>query len=308
MDAMYDVQCPEDLWFERTFAATRESLPGTDQGWIGIAESRPSSIDPKRGWASHAPILDAAIDFTLQQSADYIQRRHANPVATDWQLLGAAAKDLPHTKWLRANGARDCFCSAASDPDGLLVVLGALAPDRAGKWPSALVEAWEAVAFHLVAAVRVRLAIADGSAKAEAVFRPDGTLLEANGEGVRRREVLRDSVRRLHRSRGRWRDKPEENEARTPSIDARWTLVDQFESDGRHFVVAYAVDGDAAADTRLSPQERRVADFIVAGWSMKRIAYRLGLSAGAIASYVNRACQKLGVRGRVGLVHALRPR
>lgn len=309
-EALYDVHAPPTAWFAQTFEAARQSLPGVELGTVAVTAldgaAKELNVHRQDLWASNDVLLDAALDYGGRSTKSYLAERLVNPAATDWQLMAGALEEVVHWDYLKRHyGAEDCFALAACD-DGLLVVLGGLLPARAGTWPSALVEAWERIAFHLLSATQLRRAIAKGRARPEAVLRPDGALLEAHGAAQGRRDLLRDSVRQIERSRGRWRDKPEPSQARTPTIDARWTLVDEFESDGRHFIVAYAADAEPHADSVLSAQERRVAEHIVAGWSMKRIAYCLGLSSGTVASYTHRACQKLGVRGRVALGHALR--
>lgn len=301
--AVYDFATPEPAWLEQTFRAAQTSCDGVELGLVAIARADRASVTTRRGWATSDGLFATATDVMRRQDATYIARRSSHHAATDAQLMGGT-KDLVHGPILREFGVADSFCVHAVDPNGLLMALNAFTPRAAEAWPVALVDAWEAVAFHLLAAARARFAIADGTSTIEAVMTSDGTVVDACGAAVSQRELLRDAVRMIQRSRGRWRDKPDPIAARPPSIDARWTLVDQFDSDGREFIVAYAVD-DRAPGAVLSPQEQRVAEHVTMGWSMKRIAYRLGLTPGAVAGYANRACRKLGVRGRVALAHAI---
>jgi DNA-binding CsgD family transcriptional regulator len=55
----------------------------------------------------------------------------------------------------------------------------------------------------------------------------------------------------------------------------------------------------------LSPREREVIVGVVRGEPTKRIAHRLGLSAYTVQDYLDRACEKVGVRGRKALVAKL---
>lgn len=55
----------------------------------------------------------------------------------------------------------------------------------------------------------------------------------------------------------------------------------------------------------LSPREREVLIWVVRGEPTKRIAYHLGLSVHTVQDYLDKACDKVGVRGRKALVAKL---
>lgn len=55
----------------------------------------------------------------------------------------------------------------------------------------------------------------------------------------------------------------------------------------------------------LSPREREVLVWVVRGEPTKRIAHRLGLSTHTVQDYLDKACDKIGVRGRKALVAKL---
>jgi DNA-binding CsgD family transcriptional regulator len=55
----------------------------------------------------------------------------------------------------------------------------------------------------------------------------------------------------------------------------------------------------------LSPREREVLVWVVRGEPTKRIAHHLGLSAHTVQDYLDKACDKVGVRGRKALVSKL---
>jgi DNA-binding CsgD family transcriptional regulator len=55
----------------------------------------------------------------------------------------------------------------------------------------------------------------------------------------------------------------------------------------------------------LSPREREVLVWVVRGESTKRIAGHLGLSVYTVQDYLDKACDKVGVRGRKALVAKL---
>jgi DNA-binding CsgD family transcriptional regulator len=55
----------------------------------------------------------------------------------------------------------------------------------------------------------------------------------------------------------------------------------------------------------LSPREREVLLWVVRGEPTKRIAWHLGLSVHTVQDYLDKACEKVGVRGRKALVAKL---
>ncbi len=78
-----------------------------------------------------------------------------------------------------------------------------------------------------------------------------------------------------------------------------WSLLEQFEADGRTYLIARANPPEVRS---LTPRERAVVERAALGHSNKAIAYELGLSAGTVGNYLMRAQRKLGARSRVALI------
>ena len=57
----------------------------------------------------------------------------------------------------------------------------------------------------------------------------------------------------------------------------------------------------------LSPREHQVVALAARGYANKVIACELGLTVSTVSVYLVKAGRKLGVRGRVALIHAVRP-
>jgi DNA-binding CsgD family transcriptional regulator len=304
-DVLYDVAMPVQPWLKETLELFLSHFPGAHEGVGGLSELRDNTLETIAMAATSNELAALIETVGVRQSRRYIAMRNERPFSSDRQLMGARYDELPHAHALAIRGIQDSVALCGFEPRGRVAIMSVGLAEAACDWPSSLVEEWNAIAFHLIAAASLRCALECEHCAPEAVLSEEGKILHAEGDAAERSEPLTDAVRRIQRSRGRWRDKPSELEARTPVIDGRWTLVDQFESDGRHFLVAYVPEKDAGS-AELSSRERRVAEHLAAGWSMKRIAYRLGLSEGAVASYAHRASTKLGVRGRIGLARALR--
>jgi DNA-binding CsgD family transcriptional regulator len=124
-------------------------------------------------------------------------------------------------------------------------------------------------------------------------------------------ESLRDAAIAFERrERGACRD-PVEVSLWLGLVTGKWSIVDQFDTDGRRYLVVRRRDPAASPlDRALTLRERQVASFAGQGHSSKLIAYELGLAESTIAAHLKCAAKKLGCRSRVDLarvVAALRP-
>jgi DNA-binding CsgD family transcriptional regulator len=194
------------------------------------------------------------------------------------------------------------------DPDGTGIMVGAPLP--AARRPTAAERTrFGSVAAHIGAGLRLRRALAHGGGLTEAVLAPDGSCLHAEAAAQSRsaRETLREAAKAIDRARGRLR---RSNELEALGIwrglcSGRWSLVDQFESDGRRFLVARQNAPDVHDPRQLSLRERQVAGFVAMGRSNKFTAYTLGLSPSTIALHLGSAMRKLGCHSRAELAGTL---
>ncbi|WP_394847855.1 LuxR C-terminal-related transcriptional regulator [Pendulispora brunnea] len=132
--------------------------------------------------------------------------------------------------------------------------------------------------------------------------------MDAAGDATARasREALQQAACLLDRARGKLRRTDPETALALwgAMVSGRWTLVEQFDHDGKRFMVAYRNDvaSPSATFCNLGQRERQVATLAAMGHSNKLIAYELGLSVSAVSAYLTRAAKKLGVDSRVALV------
>jgi len=82
----------------------------------------------------------------------------------------------------------------------------------------------------------------------------------------------------------------------------QWSLVDQFDADGRHFLVACRNAIGAGEPAALSQREDQATALAAQGYSNKRIASVLGLSTGSVSTLVYRASRKWGAGSRTRLI------
>lgn len=85
-------------------------------------------------------------------------------------------------------------------------------------------------------------------------------------------------------------------------IAARWSLVDHFDTDGKHYLVARRNGPEARGLGALTERERQVAAAASLGRSNKLIAYELGIADSTVRVLVARAMAKLGFSSRKELV------
>jgi DNA-binding CsgD family transcriptional regulator len=87
----------------------------------------------------------------------------------------------------------------------------------------------------------------------------------------------------------------------------RWRLLDDFESDGKRYMVAMHKERCAPLGRRkrpptLSERERQVLRCAADGRSNKEIAYELGLAHATVRVLLHRAATKLGVTRRSDII------
>jgi DNA-binding CsgD family transcriptional regulator len=118
------------------------------------------------------------------------------------------------------------------------------------------------------------------------------------------REELSRAAVRVERARGRLRRRdPEASLALwTALVGERYSLVERIDSDGRRLLEARDNPCRPFAPSPLSERERHVLAYRAMGHANKLVAYELGLSPSAVATYAVRIRRKLGAASRVELV------
>lgn len=81
-------------------------------------------------------------------------------------------------------------------------------------------------------------------------------------------------------------------------VEGSWSLVDQFDRDGRRYLIACRSAPGAPTPERLTVQERQVAAHLKRGAANKEIAFELGLSTPRVGNIVRSIKRKLGVESR----------
>lgn len=304
IECAYDLHDSESNWLERLAHAAAPCLP---RGLSTIAYTAQIASN----WRSHPDAVvvlgDPAHGALCQQvvpqlRAHDVRRAYARGYAS---LTETFAGPLPEAS---INGGVHDFVSMMSiDGDGSSVVLGATMSKPASATEPAR-RAWAKVAAHVVSGMRLRRALigkADRLRGADGIFDASGRCVQANNRSSKdARDRLRAAVRDREwaRSSKGARDPGQALDVWQGMIAGRWSLVDEFESDGRRFICAYRNDVPAAHLVALTPAERRVVQLIVLGRTNKEVAYALGLSQSTVSTHLKQAVEKLRVSSPTDLI------
>lgn len=196
-------------------------------------------------------------------------------------------------------GSKDAFAVNALDASGRGLWLGApLKTTR--KVADEQVTLFTRFAAHLASGFRLRRKAK--KPRASAVLATNGKLLHGETANVvEARDDLRAATLAFDRARTkkmrsdvdlatkRWR----------PLVVAQWSLLDEFDTDGKRFVVAVENGPPTRTPRReLSEREHQVMTQAHLGHSDKVIAYELGLAVSTVRVLLHRAVQKLGAATR----------
>ena len=214
-------------------------------------------------------------------------RRIQDTLAPAFEPRAMEAWFCEHAQLAPVTRDRDAVTLHACDVDGRGLALQFLAPTRA---PAEL--HLERLTAHLIAAARLRRC----GGWLEAVLTPDGKLSHAEGDALYMREELREAARTIQRARTRLRTTAPEDALAgwRVLVEARWSLVDMVDSDGKPLVVARVNAPRTRASELLATHERQIVALAGRGHGHRLIAYELGLSEGLVAAHAAAALKKLG--------------
>jgi DNA-binding CsgD family transcriptional regulator len=174
-------------------------------------------------------------------------------------------------------------------------------------------ELYSLLAAHLTSAYRLqrrtRSDQSQGLPKAEAILESSGRVEHAEGAATSRGSLsaLSAAVRDRQRARMERSGDPHSMlERRKALVMARWTLVEEYESDGQRFVLARVNAPETKKLPALSERERQVVSLAALGRPNKLIAYELGVAHSTVRVLIQRACSKLGVSSRAELIRRVR--
>jgi DNA-binding CsgD family transcriptional regulator len=316
VEAVYEIEGRDESdWLRGIAQLTAATVGDVSAGAYGLTYD---ASDVAAFRASN-PVMVGVVDPQLERvfKIDCLGPYRENPdlVEAVFRKIGyAPSTKLPlaeklaqaHAK-LRARGVHEILGINGVNVDGRSAHVGVFLNRPASTLQT---DVLARLATHLGAAFRLRSRIGDTSAvdRADAILEPSGKVTHAVREAKIRsaRAALSDAAAHLDRLRaaGRRRDPERALRAWRALIDARWSLVDHFERDGRRYVLAQRNEPDVGPVELLSGRERQVVALAALGHSNKMIGYELGIAVSTVGVLLTRACRRLGANSRRELVAA----
>ena len=308
LEAAYRLDGDDGTWLARV--VDRAARAGLDRG-LGVCGMLYDLTDGVRIWepvtrGTPEGALDALRALEGSTTPELARRfLIATPTCSTMSArlrLGARMLQHPaHQTFLAPLGIVDFLGVAATEPTGSGCLVGAPLPEVT-KVPRGEAHAWARVAAHLAAGLRLRRR----KAPMAAVLSPTGKVEHAEDSAKGSLEALRDGARAMVDAQ-RTSDVPSGLEAWRALVDGRFSLVDQFDHDGKRYVVAFRNEPTAPnLHASLTDREAQVLGYLAQGHANKLIGYELGLSPSTVAMHLSNASSKLCAKSRVELVRLAR--
>ena len=236
-----------------------------------------------------------SVSFVNAQA--HIQPRKARARARGKVKSAAAAPPAPDIMSLRAK-----------NPFGKGVIV-CVPISRAGRFGPRVRTRLGMVAAHLAAALRLRMLGVQPIEQSEAIFsargRPEHLSSDLEKAPL---SALERGVEHFLEARRLQRAEPDQAlELWSALVGGRWSVFDQFDRDGRRFIVARRNELALDDPRSLSTAERMILLYASWGHSLKLIAYEVGLSPSSVFAHLKLAMRKLGLRQRSELLGLFEP-
>lgn len=242
-------------------------------------------------------ITQRVLRAVLREPAEHILQSEYNRVGPNWMYtLGAPVDDV------------FALMSHHIDDNGATGIFAGLKGKRT--YRPAERQMFQMLSAHIKAGLRLRRRLQERTGvdapEDGAVLDASGRLVHADGEARDGIDELTESARRIDEARTTKSGRQEEALSIWQGlVQGRWSLVEQWDTDGKRFMLAHKNPEDVRDPRGLTPMETRVVGLAVRGYTDKLIAYHLGTAEGTTSSHLTSALRKLGIANRVELVRRL---
>ncbi len=320
LEAIYTLEADDQTWLQGVLAATME-LCGPQLSYVGFFYDA-ASPQALNVWnvcpMAFPPELELAFRLWQQQTLppEYVMSTFRT-LRVDSSRRTGMPQMGPVLEHLESVGWGDILNVNSLDPSGIGCLLSIVTREYECSPPPDELSVYMRVSQHLAAAFRCRRllgrTLVPGKSSApdperavvEAIVDSEGRLVHAQGEAAESaaRGRLIEAAQAIYAARAE-----QQQGARAaldrwhPLVDARWTLVETFEEQGRRYLVARENQARTSAPDVLTSRERQVVAQASLGFTNKEIAYGLGISHSTVRVLMARAAAKLGVHSRAELL------
>jgi DNA-binding CsgD family transcriptional regulator len=264
-------------------------------------------------------LLRVLLQGPAEITPDYVQRTYRRLLVGITRNVSKPELKGMFTKFAQLkSGIANGIAINGLDPSGLGCMVGISKPDS--RRPAAAeMPVYKRMALHMAAAYRCRRRLRaitrsdarpDPTVGAEAVFDSRGRILDASGLAKERasQDELKAALARFDAARSRRRgiDPIEGLAAHRALVEARWTLVNAYQSSGTRYVVARENQAAVRGLAALTERERQIAVYVSLDRSTKEVAYALGITDSTVRVLLSRAMSKLRVRSREQLIRRVK--
>jgi DNA-binding CsgD family transcriptional regulator len=315
LDAIYDVEHPSDRWLNGVLCATSTTLD-LGAGVVGVLYKFSDGIHLRidlleginlpHGWREVGLAMHRDPSLVPAIIASYRSFLCATlpEIAAIAQKVGA---DINGSFERHAVGGQVTINGVDCSGNGCALYLLSNDPVSLS---STQRELFSRLATHISTAYRLQRRLAGGARDAsigiEAMLTPTGRVdhAEAEAKSIKARRDLTLAVRLREHARASAKTDTTGRIVRTLNglVEARWTVVDQYKSDGKRYVLACENALRPSGPPRLSQREQEVVALAALGLTNKVIAYELGLAFSTVRVLMARASMKLGTATRSELI------
>lgn len=246
--------------------------------------------------STSAPVAVVRQYFCEGPSLSFVNARaHIQPRKAKSKGKAGAAGSAPP--------APDIMSLRAKNPFGQGVIV--CAPiTRPGRFGPRVRSRLGMVAAHLAAALRLRALGVQPIEESDAIFSARGKTEHLGSELAKAPlAALQRGLDGFLEARRLQRAEPDHAiELWSALIGGKWSIFDQFDRDGRRFIVARRNELALDDPRMLSTAERMILLYASWGHSLKLIGYEVGLSQSSVFAHLKMAMRKLGLRQRSELL------
>lgn len=306
VEAAYQPAPDFDTWARNVAVAVTELFPGPIPafGVVHNASAGRMEVVSVHATADGEALRKILLDMSAQATPDEVRKlwNSRAGVGTVSERFGAGLQDGSQA-WLvaseSAHATKDSVGLFFERSDGRMVTFNRPLDERRTLGPrqkASLVR----VLSHLALSER----LLSGEHARAAVLSTSGKVLHAEGAAKESgaRAALRAQARRIDRARGRSLSDDDALEVWRGMVAGRWSLVDEFDSDGKRLFVARENIGHLAGSRALTTREQQVLALVLTGRPNKLVAYELGLAPSTVSLSVQTILAKTGAASRAALL------